>query len=281
LDNSGADAGEPSAPALSRCGCPTSRRSWMWLGIRCLGGFCCIIMEYSALQELPLAVNTMIVYSSPAFIVLWAAVLFREPVALSVVVCLGLCFAGVLLIVRPWNHSDPDTPFWAYVLSLASAMFAGLVYLSLRELKGVSYHAVLNWFQGSNLVLAVVVGALLHDLYFPPAGSGAWVYLVAVAVTAYAAEVCITVGYAFAGTSIGQVSVLKFLSPIFSLMWGILFLGSGLQGAQIAGSCLVFAASATIVYLKTAHGEDDDKPAACWESESGTGSESDTAASQS
>eukprot|EP00932_Pfiesteria_piscicida_P023143 SRR837773.9877.p1 GENE.SRR837773.9877~~SRR837773.9877.p1 ORF type:complete len:199 (+),score=40.71 SRR837773.9877:32-598(+) len=168
----------------------------------------------------------MIVYSSPAFIVLWAAVLLGEPIRVPVLLCILACFGGLLLIVRPWKEQR-DSPLWAYGLSGVAAVFAGLVYVSLKELKHVRYHFVLNAFQFVGLTLSIVVGSALGRLPVPRWGSPAWGYLLGVALAAYAAEVCITLGFARATPqTLGQVSVLKFLSPIFSILWGLLFLSS-------------------------------------------------------
>lgn len=90
------------APADDGCR-EANRRIWVWLAVRCLGGFGGVLLEYLALTKLPLAVNTMIVYTNPAFMILWAAALFREPPGPTLVACLGLSLAGLLLIVRPWR----------------------------------------------------------------------------------------------------------------------------------------------------------------------------------
>merc|ERR1712039_629604 len=75
-----------------------------------------------------------------------------------------------------------------------------------------------------------------------------WPYLIGVASFSYAAEVCMTCGYALAGSSIGQVSVLEFLSPIFSIAWGALFLSESIASLDMAGAFLVIGSSMIIVY---------------------------------
>jgi len=240
-------AGEPQS-AGERSGVPACGRAWQWLAVRSLGGFACIILEYAALKVLPLAVNTMIVYSSPAFIVMWAALLLGEPVRFPVIVCLCTCFAGLVLIVQPWHQDASGVPSWAYAAALVSAVLAGLVYVSLRELKGVSYHFILTTFMVSCLALSVATGLALDRLPLPPLRSPAWGYLLAVGGAAYAAEVCVTIGYARAANCLGQVSVLKFLSPIFSTMWGTLFLGEVPTSLELVGAVMVLGASAAIIY---------------------------------
>merc|ERR1711862_465880 len=63
-----------------------------------------------------------------------------------------------------------------------------------------------------------------------------------------------TCGYARAGQRTGQVSVLKYLSPICSLIWGALLLGEGLCLFDVAGCFLVIGSSMVIVYVAAAGG---------------------------
>jgi len=258
------------AAAILGGGCPSiaDRSAWTWLLVRSLGGFGCIILEYMALRVIPLGTATMIVYTSPAWIVLWAALLIGEPIRPLVVACLGACFGGLLLMVRPWSHQHAG-PLWAYALSLVSAIFAGLGYVSLRQLKGVSYHVVMNVFLLVCLVMSIFTGAALGQLAVPPLNSPAWAYIVGVGLSAYVAEVCITVGFARGRKSLGRLSVLKFLSPIFSSIWGVIFLGELPGAAQLGGAAIVLAASAVIVYQRTSAPQDEKKGRSRDETENG------------
>lgn len=161
-----------------------------------------------------------------------------------------MCFVGLVVIVEPWQAVGLRASPWAYVASFAASILAGLVYTALRELRSVSYHVVLNVFQGTCLILSLVVGIALAKLPFPPLQSPAWRYLAAVGATAYAAEVCITCGFGRAGRAIGQVSVLKYLSPILSIVWAVLFLGEKLRTADIVGALLIFTSSGTVMFMK-------------------------------
>lgn len=259
---------------------PRSKCAGIWLAVRSFGGFACVTLEYMSLQQLPLAVNSMIVYSSPAFIVIWAAVLLGEKIQLPVILCLATCFAGLLLIVEPWRHSTESAPSWAYAAALGAAASAGLVYVALRELKEVCYHTVLTAFMVTALALSLFLGSILDELSFPPLSpspSRAWIWLLGVAATCYAAEVCITLGFARAQKRLGQVSVLKFLSPILSILWGVVFLGEEPAIHVLAGAALVLGASAYIVYGRSngahvcaAAGKDQSQEDGSSEEEDGT-----------
>uniref|UniRef100_A0A7S4QJA8 EamA domain-containing protein n=1 Tax=Alexandrium monilatum TaxID=311494 RepID=A0A7S4QJA8_9DINO len=223
----------------------------IWLSVRSGAGFGCVLLEYAALKVLPLKVNAMIVYSSPAFIVLWAAVLLRQRVRAAVVCLIAVSFSGLALEVRPWAMSDEGgAPLWAYIAALVAAALAGLVYVSLRALAGTSYITVMNTFLTTCLVLSVAVALPLDEYHLPGAEPKVWTYLVAVGAFAYAAEVFVTCGYQRAGEGTGQVSVLKFLSPVFSMLWGCLLLGEDIDWMDLAGAALILGSSAAIVLVQ-------------------------------
>lgn len=228
-----------------------SEVSWTWLAVRTIGGFCCVILEYMALQVLPLATNTMIVWTSPVFIVIWSAMLLGDPVQVPVIVCMCVCFLGLALIVQPWGYHH-GAPLWAYAAAVSAAALGGLVYVALRKLKNLSYHFVLNVFMLGCLIGCTCVGPMLGEFPIPPFSSGAWPYLLGVGFAAYAAEVCITIGFARTTSEIvGQVSVLKFSSPIFSAVWGAVFLHSFPGAIELIGMLLVLVAASVVVLLRS------------------------------
>lgn len=240
-----------------RLGAPTSVAEWAWLTVRSLGGFAGVVCEYTALQALPLGIQSMIVYSSPAWIVVWAAILLREKIRLPVAVCLLVCFGGLSLIVQPWKQ-NADHPLWAYAAAMTASLLAGLVYVALKEMKHVRYHFILNGFMFVGLTLSIAVGFALRSFEIPEWGSRGWGFLIGAGCCAYAAEVCVTLGFArTTPETLGQVAVLKFLAPIFSTTWGIFCFSTPLPPLQIAGMVLVLTASCGIMLLRSKPAAED------------------------
>eukprot|EP00930_Biecheleria_cincta_P033560 TRINITY_DN23251_c0_g1_i1.p1 TRINITY_DN23251_c0_g1~~TRINITY_DN23251_c0_g1_i1.p1 ORF type:complete len:338 (+),score=53.76 TRINITY_DN23251_c0_g1_i1:48-1061(+) len=238
-----------------------TRRELLWLAVRSLVGFGSILLEYIALKQMPLGLNTVIVYSSPGFIVLWSALLVGERIRLPVVACLIVAFAGLVITIHPWETADVEAPVWAYATSILAAVGAGLVYVSLGQLKQISYEVVMYVFLSTCLVLSIVVGLLLGVLEVPPMGWSKLCYLLGVGVFAYAAEVCVTCGFARARGNLGRVSVLKFLTPIFSTAWDLIFLHGHLHMFGALGGCLILVSSAIIVLFTKSTVQEDESSA--------------------
>eukprot|EP00927_Polykrikos_kofoidii_P074478 TRINITY_DN7047_c0_g1_i2.p1 TRINITY_DN7047_c0_g1~~TRINITY_DN7047_c0_g1_i2.p1 ORF type:complete len:390 (-),score=39.29 TRINITY_DN7047_c0_g1_i2:170-1303(-) len=235
----------------SRVGCPSSSKEWVWLMLRSVAGSAGIIFVFVSLQVMPLGTNSMLTTSSPAFIILWGAILTGDPVKPKAVICVLLCFVGLGLIVQPWQ-THRDAPMWSYLLSLGSAATAGLVYLSLKELKLVSAHVSMSVFFTTHLVISVAVGLFLEQLHFPASDSTVWVYLFGMSLSAYAGEFLVTLGFAQAtANSLGHVGVAKFLCPIFSVLWDLMLFDTVLGPIQLLGMSLVLGASAAITLQST------------------------------
>jgi len=228
-----------------------TQRAIAWLAVRGGVGCGCILLEYAALKYLPLKVNAMIVYSSPAFAVLWAACLLQQPVHASVVALIALSFGGLLIEVHPWAISETvGAPLWSYLAAVMSAALAGLVYVALRVLATTNFMTVLSSFLWMCLTLSVVFGWLLGELHFPRAEPRLWAHLVGMGFFAYMAEVFITCGYQRAADGVGQVSVLKYLSPVSSMLLGCLLLGEQITWMDLAGAVLILGSSGAIVFVQ-------------------------------
>uniref|UniRef100_A0A7S1RA31 EamA domain-containing protein n=1 Tax=Alexandrium catenella TaxID=2925 RepID=A0A7S1RA31_ALECA len=242
------------------------RRVIVWLAVRSFAGFGCVLLEYAALRVLPLKVSAMIIYSSPAFIVLWAALLLGERISRAVVALQLVSFSGLVVVVRPWTLGEEGSaPVWSYIATVIGTSLAGLAYVSLRALAGTDYLTVMSTFLWVSLVCSVGVAVPMGAFNLPGADLKVWGFLIAVGVFAYIAEVCVTCGYQRAGAGTGQVSVFKFLSPVCSMLWGCLFLAEEIEWTDLAGAALILGSSATIVILQTKghkHAKGDDTPKA-------------------
>lgn len=112
---------------------------------------------YFAIQTIPLADATAIMFIAPVLVTLLAGWLLKEPVRLLHWLALALGFGGVLLIIRPGFAQVQS----AMLLPLGSAVFLAFYFVITRYLKGrdsetaTLFHSTAS---GSILMSIVVAG---------------------------------------------------------------------------------------------------------------------------
>jgi drug/metabolite transporter (DMT)-like permease len=98
---------------------------------RSLAGFTGMMLLFHVIGVLPLPTATTLNYTSPLFLVVLTAAVFRERPRPWLVVAVVLGFAGVVLLLRPTFAADQTV---AGIVGLASGLCAGIAYLTTRQL---------------------------------------------------------------------------------------------------------------------------------------------------
>jgi drug/metabolite transporter (DMT)-like permease len=109
---------------------PTTRH-WKVHVARSLAGFAGMMLLFYVIGVLPLATATTLNYTSPLFLVVLTALVFRQRLKAGLVVAVVLGFIGVALLLRPTINADQAV---AGLLGLASGLCAGVAYLTTRQL---------------------------------------------------------------------------------------------------------------------------------------------------
>merc|ERR1712241_984720 len=169
----------------------------------------------------------------------WSALLLGERIRPVAVACIAVSLAGLTLSVKPWTISGAGNAV-GYIYAVISAIFTGLSYASFRGLRNLSAARILFVLLTFNLLLAFSIGLLTDRLNQPTAEQ--WFHLILTGVVTWAAEVCMTKGYALAVQGAGQVAVYKFLTPVFSIVLDFMLLHHVPDWATVVGGAVVLIA---------------------------------------
>merc|ERR1712176_1597265 len=85
------------------CTDPLPARPQLWLLARCVCATSSIALNFVSLQNLNLAMSTMIHCTSPLFVVVMGRVLLGERIRLLAYVCIAAAAAGMVVFVQPWR----------------------------------------------------------------------------------------------------------------------------------------------------------------------------------
>jgi drug/metabolite transporter (DMT)-like permease len=102
--------------------------------VRGCSGTAAFLAYIFAVARLPVSTALMLLYAYPAFAALFAARLYREPVARSAWGCLAAVLLGVALLVDP-DFTGPGDAAAGYLAGILAALCAGLTIAIVRHLK--------------------------------------------------------------------------------------------------------------------------------------------------
>jgi S-adenosylmethionine uptake transporter len=203
---------------------------------RGVSGFVSLVLYFFAIGALPLATAVTLNYTSPLFLGLLLVFWSGEKLRASLLLALGIGFAGVVLLLQPTLDEDQLVPA---LVGLASGLLAGVAYLNVRNLgelgepewRTVFYFSFIATLGGTPWVLA-------SDPFHRFDGYGVML-LLGVGVFGAVAQLAMTRAYRHGKTMLS--ASLAYTTVIFSSAFGVLIWGEVLPLAAWAGIALIVA----------------------------------------
>jgi drug/metabolite transporter (DMT)-like permease len=217
----------------------TTNRTYTWL--RSISGTLASLCFFYSITSprIPLGDAITLGATAPIFVALLSVPLLGERVGPHVLVAVTLAFLGVIGVVQPTFHSALDVA----VIATLGALGYGFAMIWLRKMgpnensEGVALHF--------SVVAAVANMAIAIPVWKTPTPSGMF-WLVGTGVTGGIGQVVMT--RAFAMSRAAPLSVLGYLSIIFTYLLAIPIFGERSGAMQIGGAALVIGAGLILAY---------------------------------
>ncbi|XP_053635556.2 solute carrier family 35 member G1 [Cherax quadricarinatus] len=238
----------PTLPLIIRRGdTPFPRGLRLMLVLRGLVGATSLMLQFYAFRHMPLADASVIVFSVPVFVAVFARVFLGEPCGLFHGVVILLTVAGVILIARPpllfGSLSDAYTleNWWGAAAAIGGTVVAANVYVILRVLKGLHFSVIMTNFAVIALLLTPVVSWLRGDICIPRCGSERYLIL-AIGAFSFGGQILLT--KALQLEQAGPVSIARTADVVFAFIWQAIFFHElpdrlSLLGALLVTSCVL------------------------------------------
>ncbi len=235
-----------------------ARRDFLFLvplGLVGVGAF--YLLYFFTVRESTVGTAAILLYSSPAFVVVLAWIFLKESLGFLRILALGLTFGGIFLVVGGYDLSTLEVS----PLVLATGLLSGLTY-GLYSIFGkpvarrLEPAVILSYALGIGAVLLVLAALpTLYTLAGLSWGSYALLLMLAVVHTALA------FGLYTAGLrrlDAGQAAIVASIEPVVAGAAGAALLGEDLTPPKLAGAVLVLAgaALAQVRLRKTSRGEE-------------------------
>jgi DME family drug/metabolite transporter len=211
------------------------------LGLVGIGFF--YLLYFFTVGESTVGTAAILLYSSPAFVVVLARLFLREALNAAKVLALSLTAGGIFLVAGAYDPSNLEVTPTVLLTGLLSGLTYGLYSIFGRPLTGhLSPSIILSYalFFGSLLLVAAALPTL-DTLAGLPASSYALLFMLAVVHT--------TLGFALytfglARLGAGRAAIVATVEPVVAGVLGTALLGEALTAPKLVGALLVISGAA-------------------------------------
>lgn len=208
--------------------------------LRGLSGFAALSLHFYTIEHLPIGTAVMLNYTAPVFAALFAIMFLKERPSLFLWSMTIMSFIGVYLLVgakiEDWNLM--------VLLGLLSAVFVGIVYVSIRALRHhESPLTIIFYFTA----VSTVGSTAFLPFGFRWPNLWEWFLLLAVGIGSFYGQLWMTIALRRAPASL--VTPFSYLVPLLSFIYGFLFFGDRLTALSLTGGAMIILAGSLISYF--------------------------------
>tara|TARA_B100000401_G_C52746602_1_gene691093 strand:+ start:236 stop:1123 length:888 start_codon:yes stop_codon:yes gene_type:complete len=206
------------------------------LVIRGILGTIALICIFYAIQNMPLSLSTVIQYTYPIFISIFAGLLIKEKITKNIILALLSGWLGILVILNPYqlSISNIDIKSLAILVAFIGSISTSLAYITVKKLSLTEdVFVIIKYFPFVSLitlfpfVVIYWVTPSINELFWI-AGIGLFTQI---------GQILLTIGLKNLPAS--EASSINYFQVFFGSLWGILFFREIINVNFIFGSLLV------------------------------------------
>ncbi|KFB43565.1 AGAP001214-PA-like protein [Anopheles sinensis] len=219
------------------------------LVLRCFVGTTGLMLSFYAFRHMPLADASVIIFSTPVFVAIFARLFLREACGMFNIITIFLTLIGVVLITKPpflfgdnlvtiidEQVMESNYDIWGPVAALSSTLFGANAYVLLRALKGLHFSVIMTNFGSFALIYTLVVCYYIGALCWPLCGMDRFL-VVALALFSFGGQILLTLALQY--EQAGPVAIARSADIVFAFVWQIMFFKETPSLYSILGALLV------------------------------------------
>ncbi|XP_037929826.1 solute carrier family 35 member G1-like [Teleopsis dalmanni] len=218
--------------------------------LRCFMGTTGLMLSFYAFRHMPLADASVIIFSTPVFVAIFARVFLKEHCSLFNILTIILTLVGVVLITRPpfvfGQQATTDVnlerldgkhyDIWGPVAAISSTLFGANVYILLRALKGLHFSVIMTNFGAFALIYTIIVCGTIGAICWPACGRDRWLVVV-LGIFSFLGQILLTLSLQV--EQAGPVAIARCADIVFAFIWQTMFFGETPTGYSLVGAMLV------------------------------------------
>ena len=204
--------------------------------LRGILGTIALVCIFYAIKNMPLNISTVIQYTYPIFISIFAGVLINEKITKNLIIASITGWLGILIILNPYQLSslnielDKFTVLIAFLGSISTA----LAYITVKKLSLTEdIFIIIKYFP---LVSVITLSPIVFFNWVTP-NIDDLIWIIGIGIFTQAGQTFLTIGLKKLPTS--EAARINYLQVLFGSLWGILFFNELININFIFGAVLV------------------------------------------
>jgi len=204
--------------------------------LRGILGTIALVCIFYAIKNMPLNISTVIQYTYPIFISIFAGILINEKITKNLIIASITGWLGILIILNPYQLSSLNIELDKFTVLIAflGAISTALAYITVKKLSLtedifiiIKYFPLISVITLSPIVFFNWVTPNINDL----------IWIIGIGMFTQAGQTFLTIGLKKLPTS--EAARINYLQVLFGSLWGILFFNELININFIFGAVLV------------------------------------------
>ena len=199
-------------------------------------GTLALVCIFYAIRNMPLSISTVIQYTYPIFISIFAGIFINEKITRNIIFALIIGWIGILVILNPSQLSNINVEIENTAISIAflGAICTALAYVTVKKLSFTeNVYVIIEYFPLVSLITLMPFVAFnwvspnLNELF----------WIIGIGLFTQLGQTFLTLG--LKNLRATEASTINYLQVFFGSLWGILFFNEKININFLIGALLV------------------------------------------
>ncbi len=216
--------------------------------LRGLLGTIALLCIFYAIKNMPLSISTVIQYTYPIFIGIFAGIFINEKFNSNIFIALILGWIGILIILNPYQlaSSVPEINKLAILIAFIGSICTSLAYIAVKKLsEEENIFIIIKYFP---LISVITLTPFVFINWITPQIDD-FIWILGIGLFTQLGQTFLTLG--LKNLKASEASSINYLQVLFGSIWGIYIFGETIKLKFIIGS--IFVLLGTIISSSKIH----------------------------
>ena len=199
-------------------------------------GTLALVCIFYAIRNMPLSISTVIQYTYPIFISIFAGIFINEKLTRNLVFALIIGWIGILIILNPTQLSyiNAEIEDISIVIAFLGSIFTALAYVTVKKLSFTEdVYVIIEYFPLVSFITLLPI--VLINWVTPNWNEIVWIF--GIGLFTQLGQTFLTIGLKNLPAS--EASTINYLQVLFGSIWGVLFFNEMINIKFLLGASLV------------------------------------------